>query len=356
MYPWTRIIAALAVILLACQPVSDSFTPRSADPMKPRPDAWLIAFYNVENLYDTLDDPRTDDQEWLPGAEVGWNTARYQTKLSNLARAIASIGGQGPDVLGMCEVENVAVLRDLIAQDSLAAHRYAIVHEESQDERGVDVALIYDQEVVTYRRHSIHNYTLPGNPDDKTRPILQVETRIHGETVFFLVNHWPSRREGEEASEPNRVAAATKARELITTLHRESPKAHIILMGDFNDDPSNRSIREVIGARSEPQSLPEQGFYNPMAALHDRELQGTLTYQGKWNLFDQIILSASLCDPSGSLRYRTGSATIHDPEFMQVGGTGRAQDAPRRAVFRGEFQDNGYSDHFPVFLRLEARP
>ncbi|MEM7656819.1 MAG: endonuclease/exonuclease/phosphatase family protein [Bacteroidota bacterium] len=310
---------------------------------------WTVGFYNVENLFDTLDHPDKIDEEFLPGSDLGWNSSLYQQKLANLSRAISSMGNGGPDVLGVAEVENATVLQDLAA--ALPGRRYGVVHEESPDMRGIDVGLLYDKNRFTYVGHVAAEVDFPAEPDYTSRKILLVEGKLKKETVYVLVNHWPSRYGGAEKSEPRRMQAATVARALIDSIRQLTPDAHLMVMGDFNDDPFNRSLTKGLNSQKIAESMPSDGLYSPFWRMHQVDSVGTLTYRGKWNLFDQILLSPSLLDEQG-LEYQIGSAYIHRPEFMQVGGDGRAKDMPRRAIYRGEFQERGFSDHFPVMVTV----
>jgi endonuclease/exonuclease/phosphatase family metal-dependent hydrolase len=314
-----------------------------------------IGFYNVENLFDADHDPGKEDDEFLPGGRYGWSEATYRQKLQNMARAIESMVPGGPAVLGLAEVENRRVLEDLIAQPGLLGRGYRIVHEESPDPRGIDVALIYDPAVFTYRRHEARLIDFPLEPEYVSRQVLMVKGEIKGSALALLVNHWPSRYGGAKESEPRRLAAARTARTLVEEAWQRDPQLGVLVMGDFNDDPTDRSVVEVMRAETVAKAVEEGEFFNPMYALHDPECCGTLTYRGKWNLFDQILVSQQLLDRKGKLRYQPGSATIHNAEFMQVGGDGNAKDMPRRAIYRGEFQERGFSDHFPVYLRLEVK-
>lgn len=315
-----------------------------------------VAFYNVENLFDVDDDPGKDDSQFLPGGEYGWTAATYLAKLDNLSDAVMSMNnGQGPDILGLAEVENEQVLRDWVNMTDLKPRGYEYVLVEGPDPRGIDVAFLYDPDIFGYQRHETYEVDFPTEPDYITRPILRIDGSLGDEPVHIFVNHWPSRYGGQEESESRRVAAATTLREALDALLRDNPEANILLMGDFNDDPFNRSLSEVLGAAATTTNLPEDGLYNPWQALHNPDNRGTLTYRGKWNLFDQIILGEDLLDEEGSLYYLNNSAGIHNPEFMQVGGDSPAKDMPRRAIYRGEFQDRGFSDHFPVYLRLRTR-
>jgi endonuclease/exonuclease/phosphatase family metal-dependent hydrolase len=334
----------------ACSPVLKP-APDPAHSTPQKPDSTLVAFYNVENLFDTIDDPNIIDEEFLPGSDLRWNARTYGVKLFNVAKVLSEIGGgDGPDIFGLAEVENRKVIADLIQQAPLAGRRYKIVHEDSPDERGIDVGLVYDSGIWKYRSHEAIRLTLPGDAGP-TRLILWTVLQSRGETLHVIVNHWPSRREGQQESEPRRLEAASQAFMLMTRIRLKEPDAHILVMGDFNDDPSDKSIREGLRARYQPDNLGPEDLFNPMAALHDPDTQGSLTYEGKWNLFDQIMVSKSLLGGAG-WRYVPGSEGVFDPEFMQVGGNGQAKDAPRRSVFRGKFREDGFSDHFPVYLNL----
>ena len=311
-----------------------------------------IAFYNVENLFDIYDNPEKEDEQFLPNGDYQWTSEKYVKKLDNLASAIKSIGSNGPDIMGIAEVENKLVLEDLTQLTELKERKYAIVHEESMDMRGIDVGLIYDPTIFEYSSHQAYHIDFPEEPNYTSRPVLLVEGNVNKESLYIIVNHWPSRRGGPEESEPRRLNAARKVQEVIAEIMKKDKTPNILVMGDFNDDPFNKSLVEGLKASGEMNR--EEGFFNPMFSLHNPENSGTLTYRGKWNLFDQILVSKGLLDKTGELKYISNSAAIHRPEFMQVGGGGPAKDMPRRAIYRGEFQEDGFSDHFPVFLRLSV--
>lgn len=317
------------------------------------PDIATVAFYNVENLYDTINDPRTNDDEFTPGSEINWNQTAYKQKLAQLAKALSSMGTTGPDVFGLVEVENRAVVNDLIHTASLAGRKYAIAHEDSRDERGVDAALVYDTRTWQYVSHSKYQVTLPDR-DDHTRDILltELKSKRNGETVFFLVNHWPSRREGQTESEPNRLAAAKVLRSAVDQILRADTDANIIIMGDFNDDPADVSMTKVVKASLTAMGVNEDDLFNAIASQHLPESRGSLSYNDRWNLFDQLIVSGNLLQRDSKVQYISGSADIFDPEWMQV-GFGRGKDNPKRFIFRDKVQKDGFSDHFPVFLKLK---
>ncbi|MEO0468897.1 MAG: endonuclease/exonuclease/phosphatase family protein [Bacteroidota bacterium] len=344
--------------LAACLCLLSLFGCNSSRPSKQAVDQqqqYILGFYNVENLFDTRDNPNKIDEDFLPSGRYQWTDEKYQVKLTNIAKAIALMGTKGPDVIGLAEVENEAVLADLVKQAALSPHAYKIVHEESPDMRGIDVALLYDPSAFTYQDHKAYEMNFPAEPDYTSRKVLWVKGQMNGQTIHLLVNHWPSRRGGQEESEPRRTVVAEQVRKIVDEIYTKEKDANVILMGDFNDDPFNKSIVEVMRAKKSPDNIGETELYNATASLHQPADQGTLTYKGKWNLFDQMLLSQDLVNGQNGLQYVKGSTTIHGPEVLQVGGNGRAKDMPRRAIYRGEFQENGYSDHFGVYLTLKSR-
>lgn len=308
----------------------------------------MVSFYNVENLFDTVDAPYEGDDFVLVEPKIGWDEGNYERKLANLARAISSMGDNGPDILGLAEVENACVIADLIRQPALAERGYRIVHEESPDRRGIDVALIYDPAKFRYVSYATFEVGFD-DPGYVSREILAVQGEINGQPLFMLVNHWPSRGGGQQKSEPRRLAAARTARDLVQRMEAQQPEAGILLMGDFNDDPFNESLSRVLGAAPLPSDAPSPGLYNAMYHLLDPDQEGSLTYRGKYNLFDQVILNEDLLRGSSRLQYVNGSATIHHPDFMRFRGQG-----PSRAIHRGEFKPYGFSDHFPVYVKLRV--
>ena len=209
-------------------------------------DSFRLAFYNVENLFDTIDSPNTLDSEYMPNSSLKWNTQRYFAKEKNIARVVEAMNF--PTIMGMAEVENRRVIEDLIAQPALESKNYGIAHFESPDERGIDVAMIYRKSEFDVKKQKTHTIKFP-NSDDKTRDILEVSGILRGGielTVF--VNHFPSRRGGAEESEPKRVYVASVLRKAVDSVFQKNPNAHIVIMGDFNDEPNNNSLTKTLGA------------------------------------------------------------------------------------------------------------
>jgi hypothetical protein len=314
----------------------------------------VIGFYNVENLYDTIDDPLKDDDEFTPAGKLRWTSERYYHKLNRLSEVIAAIGSEvsanGPELLGLCEVENSAVLKDLFAAPALSKRQYRHILMEGPDARGVDVALAYDPAVFELKKAVSYHVKLATDSTHKTRDILVVSAMYHGDPVCVLVNHWPSRRGGEFASRANRIAAAIKARAIADSVLNSEPKTHLIIMGDLNDDPVNESVKKVLGTSADLQDLKNNQFFNPMEKLYKRGI-GTLAWQDSWNLFDQVLLSANWFAQNQRWAFR--SAGVYNKKFL-ASSQGKYRDYPFRTYSGGSYT-GGYSDHFPAFIVLQVR-
>lgn len=315
--------------------------------------AGLIAFYNVENLFDTINSPDVDDIEFTPQAPKRWNTEKYLDKLDNLAGVISGIGKEeglpgGPHILGLCEVENRNVIEDLVNHHSLAHLNYGIVHYNSRDARGIDVALIYQPDFFTLTASKSYDLLLTGSSGEEyfTRSQLVVSGLFMNEKMHFIVNHWPSRRSGARASERLRVAAAQLTRSIIDSLQLADRDAKIVVMGDLNDDPRDASVRKHLRAIGRESALKPGDLFNPMEELF-RKGYGTLAYRDRWNLFDQIIVSQSLLGNDYS-SLRLLNARVYTIEAMTQ-DDGRFRGYPLRS-FVGDQYMAGYSDHFPVYI------
>lgn len=314
-----------------------------------------VAFYNLENLFDTEDGPN-NDAEFLPDGANQWTPERYEMKLNNMAEAISQIAsGSAPDILGVCEIENRGVLEDLITHPKLSTYGYEIAHYDSPDNRGIDVALLYRPAIYKVSTSRAHRVSVPGEPHIKTRDVLEVNGTILGEPVHLLVAHWPSRAGGEQVSLGRRMAAATLMKQTTDSLRALGAEHKVILMGDFNDDPTSPSVVDGLMSRNRLEDVGEGMLFNVMAKLH-RSGQGTLAYRDVWNLFDNIVVTPNLIGEDYS--------TLHIQPDGSTGAYGRICRAPfltqkegqyRGYPFRtfssGRFQ-NGYSDHYPVFMYL----
>jgi Endonuclease/Exonuclease/phosphatase family len=361
----------------------------------------VAGFYNLENLFDTINDPKIDDEEFLPKSEKKYDTYAYWRKLNNMAKVIAGIGkDNNPDglaLLGVVEIENATVLKDLCATDSLKDRNYQYVHFQSPDARGIDVGLIYSPKYFTVIDAYPHKVTLPDlHP---TRDILLVKGDLVGDTVFVLVNHWPSRRggsnrfdlgnkeqaynrnsrvvvdrvsgvsrqngseltdsdglrsDGEELTRPARAAAAKACKFLVDSIQATNPNAKVLIMGDLNDDPTSPSVKDVIMAKSDIAEVQPKEIYNALGGFF-KQGYGSLAFNGKWNLFDQLMFTQAFLDKKQLNGWFLYSAHIYARDFL-INQKGDYKGYPKRS-WVGNNWNNGYSDHLPVYsILLRALP
>ena len=306
-----------------------------------------IGFYNLENLFDTKNDPATLDDDFTPGGFKEWNSYKFDKKVKKLAKVISKIGKKetaaSPSLLGVAEVENKAVLEALIKTSKLDDEGYSIVHYDSPDERGIDVALLYKKKDFTVHKSEAVTLYLETEEGDRdyTRDILYVQGNLLGTEVHILVNHWPSRRRGANETSHKRIKAAQKNRELIDNLVAQNPEARVIIMGDFNDGPHSESIKK---------HLVKTDFYNPMLYLGTR-YEGSLNYNYEWFIFDQIIFSNNFVRIyHNDLPYE--KSDIYN-DFYLTEYDGKFKGNPFR-TYAGKNYLGGYSDHFPVYTILTA--
>ncbi len=314
--------------------------------------ATVVGFYNLENLFDTINTPDVDDKEFTPEGPKLWSGKRYFHKLHNMARVISEIGTSvNPDgiaVLGISEIENAGVVKDLLAQPSLKDRHYKFIHYDSPDKRGIDVAMIYNPKYFKPYKTSSHRLHVEKLKDFRTRDQLLVEGTLAGDTIHFIVNHWPSRYGGEKRSRWLRNAAADLSRSIADSILKVNPHARIIMMGDLNDDPANESLIKHMKAKGNKAKLKEGDFFNPMWELNKKGF-GSLAWHDSWNLFDQIVMSQSLLGKDYShLKYL--KAVIYRKPFL-LNKSGRYRGYPYRTFVGNTFQ-GGYSDHLPVFVVL----
>lgn len=312
---------------------------------------WLIASYNIENLFDTEDSPY-DDSEFLPNSPKQWNSEKYQKKLENLSEVILNMHPQkiGPDVIGLIEVENKKVVEDLMNYGKLSEGKYQIVHYESADKRGIDVALCFKPENIRLIQSNIYRPHDDADTSFFTRDILHVKLLMdEKDTVHFFVNHWPSRRGGEE-SEERRILVADLLEKKIDSLRTVNIHSKIVVMGDFNDNPSNWSIKEILKAKFQKEEVKEGNLWNAMADLAVKGV-GTHKYKNEWNMLDQFILSYELVHSKKGVRFH--QAFVYNPDFIQEKEE-RFKGSPFR-TFVGNKYLGGYSDHFPILLILTKK-
>lgn len=315
-----------------------------------------IAFYNLENLFDTIVDPNPKkilQDDFTPNGDKMWTSERYYQKLDNMARVISEIGTElspkGPVVIGVSEIENKAVLEDLVKRPALLTRNYQIVHFESQDERGIDVAFLYQPD--RFKLIDAKNFPIllieEDGDTDKTRDLVWMTGTLDGEKMHFLVDHWPSRG-GGKASIAKRNATGTHVRAVVDSIFKSKPEAKIVFMGDLNDDPIDESVKKYLNAGGKIKKLKEGQLYNPMYEKYKKGI-GSLAYNDGWNLFDQIIISQSLLGDDKST-YKFHKALIFNEKYL-IQKEGRYKGYPFRTFGGGEYQ-GGYSDHLPSYIYI----
>ena len=314
--------------------------------------AGIVGFYNLENLFDTINQPEVNDEEFTPTGANLYTSAVYLDKLNKLSDVLSQIGTDitpdGLSVFGVAEIENITVLQDLVAKEKLKDRKYKIVHFDSPDKRGIDVGLIYNPKYFTVLHAEPLFVPLKGDDGEPyyTRDVLYVYGMYDGEPMHFFVNHWPSRRGGEEASAPNRALAAGVAKAKIDSINNVDPNAKIILMGDLNDDPTSPSVTKVIKSVGEISRVKPGMMFNPWVKFYNDGI-GTLAYNDSWNLFDQIMFSYPFLDKKQP-NFFFQKAMIFKKEWM-LQQTGRYKGYPLRTYDFSVYQ-GGYSDHFPTYI------
>ncbi len=315
-----------------------------------------IAFYNVENLYDTINDVTIND-EASPMMELKSNKSKvYWQKIENMASVIAQIGAEkantGPAIIGVSEIENLSVLEDLVKSPHLAKMDYGIIHYDSPDKRGIDVALLYQKR---YFKPVFHQAFDPNIYRDGikvyTRDQLLVSGYLDDELIHIIVNHWPSRSGGEAKSRPSREKAAYQNTKIIEQVREKDPKAKILIMGDFNDDPTNSSFKSVLKTKGKKEDVVENDIFNPYEEMHKKGLN-TLGYRDNINLFDMVLISEPLLNKGENdfSTYKMFKAMIFNERFL-TGRKGQYKGYPFRSFADGGFT-GGYSDHYPVYVYL----
>lgn len=313
----------------------------------------MVAFYNVENLFDTLDTPNKLDEEFTPEGNRKWGSERYDNKIKNLAKVISSMNnGNAPDILGICEIENKQVVDDLVAAKALAKYNYKVVHRESKDWRGIDVALIYKEGSFSLEKAFTYHVPMPDSISP-TRDILVVQGTINESPISFFVNHFPSRSEGLKKSQPKRISAAKTLRHAIDSVLEATPANNILAMGDFNDEPADSSLYHYVEARDYfAEEKRTHRICNLMFPLKEKG-EGSYKYRDNWNMLDQIIVNEDLFVGNNGLAIVQQSVGIYAEDWMKQ-KTPKYFGSPMR-TFGGRKYLAGYSDHFPVFVKLVVK-
>ena len=315
-----------------------------------------VAFYNVENLFDTINDPLTWDDDRTPEGKDKWTNTIYNKKLLNISKVINDIGsdltGSSPTIIGLCEVENRKVLKDLINTKLLINSNYGIIHYDSKDERGVDVAMLYKKK----RFKPIHTKKYPltfkrkDGSIDYTRDHLVISGYLDNDKIYLIINHWPSRSGGQMKSEKKRILAGKLNRKIIDSIFHTDQNAKIINMGDFNDNPGDKSIKPVLRTIIKKNEIKNNQLYNPTEELFKMGY-GTYKYKGKWFMLDQFMISKNLVDKKNGLFFL--KASVFNKKYT-INPGGKYEGYPFKSFAGGKFL-NGYSDHFPIYLYLAKK-
>lgn len=314
---------------------------------------FTIVFYNVENLFDIEDDPFSEDDEFTPGSEKQWNRERYTKKLDDIAEVLSSIPGKDlPGIIGLCEVENKKVLKDLTGTRKLRKKEYGIVHEDSPDIRGIDVALLYRKDRFDMVDHKSIPVVFPFDTV-KTRDILYVKGKTSdSETFHFFVNHWSSRREGEKATERRRVFSAVVLRKAVDSIMNVEADAKIFILGDFNDEPTNISLHSVLNATNKQKNAGARDLYNLMYDKHNIEDLGTYSYKGSWNMLDNLIVSKPVLNDKKGYHLDYSDGMIFREDWMMYDNP-KTGDLTLNKTYGGNVYFGGVSDHLPVYMVLK---
>jgi predicted extracellular nuclease len=307
----------------------------------PDADRQIVAFYNLENFFDTVDDPVKNDNDFLPGSFKDWSEQRYLEKLENITSSISSIDQNSvPAIIGVAEIENKTVLTDLIYQPAFK-RAYDFIHYDSPDKRGIDVALLYNRNIFTVLSHEKVRVVLDANQNYTTRDILYVKGAFdRDDIVHFFVNHWPSRREGTRKTMPKRIAAAQSLSNKTRNILQADPRAKIVIMGDFNDLPVSESITRYL----------KDEFYNLAFIPYSRKM-GTVFAKGRWLMFDQIMISQGMMIAHG-YKIKSSRLTVHFDKRLLFYDKKRAIYRPNRS-YSGKKYHGGFSDHLPVYVTMD---
>ena len=337
--------------------------------LRAQTEAYRLMTYNVENLFDLADNPLTADNDFLPAGAYAWDSLRYRGKLAHLSRAILAAGGNTPvDLVALCEVENDTVLRDLTEHSRMARLGYRFVITHSRDRRGVNVALLYQPERFLPVSVDTFRIAYDAQREQPTRDVLHVAGRIlTGDTLDVIVAHWPSRRGGAARTEAYRCRVAARIRSLADSLCRHRTNAAVVIAGDFNDEPDNRSVRQVLGAAPQTQQTDRRRrggesempapYVNLSANLTDETLdvRGTYKYQKHWNRLDHIIVNKALLNQHPHLSVAPEACRILSFPFLLERETESWEGVKPHRTFQGSIYHGGTSDHLPLLLQIVVR-
>jgi len=310
-----------------------------------------VMFYNCENLFDTYDDSAKRDEDFLPEGNHHWNKTKYYDKLNKISKVITAVGGWRPvELVGLCEVESRRAVKDLVYNSQLYMLEYKYIHKESPDKRGIDVALLYQPKKYKPVKNKFITIHFPNNPEKFTRDILYSKGVLHQkDTVHIFVNHWPSRWGGQLQSEPYRKFTASVLKHVTDSIFKISPNANIIIIGDFNDEPVNKSLKDVLNAKLSADNLKNTNLYN--LAYISESFEGSHKHKGDWAKLDQIIVSGNLLKGSNNLKTDINGYTIFNAAFLLEKDEAYLGIKPFRTYIGFKYH-GGYSDHLPVFIDI----
>ena len=308
-----------------------------------------VIFYNTENFFDTIKDPKTDDAEFTPTGKAQWTSERYLHKLANISKVLGAIAEKNtPIAIGLSEVENKRVCEDLAAQPALKKYDLGVIEQDSPDPRGIDVALLYNKRLLTITATEFLTVKLP-DVDRGTRDILYAKGIINGVEMHFFVNHWPSRREGKIKSEPRRCAAAMVIKNKIAQITATDKNARIIIMGDLNDNPTDSSVAQVLSATEPTEPYSHDKLYDLMTKpYHDGKF--SLKYHSENDVFDQMIVSESLIDKASTTHVEGKEGSIYNVKWLLFDHP-KYGPMPNR-TYSGTKYYGGFSDHLPVYIDI----
>lgn len=350
------ILVCLNLVLFSCKSEKQIFNKNTeVYKISDNREYYRIMSYNTENLFDTFHDSLKNDKDFLPGGMYGWSMVKYKDKLNHICKVIIGVGGwEPPELVALLEIENQRCLEDLTKNTALAKINYGIIHEESPDVRGVDVALLYRKNKFTPLYHKAIPINFPDNSSKKTRDILYAKgITDKNDTLHIFVNHWPSRLGGEMESEPYRTYVASVLRNVVDSIFKSTPKALIVIVGDFNDEPENSSVKDILKARIKYDTIKTNELYNLSFYLQGKG-EGSHKFQGKWSMLDQIIVSGAFLAKVQPLYFTLDDAHVYKASFLLEKDETNIGDKPSR-TYVGFKYNGGYSDHLPVFLDIRRK-
>lgn len=309
---------------------------------------FTVAFYNTENLFDTLDDPDTYDEEFTPHGDKKWDPERYRKKLSDISRVLSSLHtGELPELIGLAEVENQNVLEDLLQTEHFEEAFYGIIHHNSPDVRGIDVALLYRADAFDLLSARFIPIRFPFDPESKVRDILYAKGVSGPDTLHVFVNHWKSRSGGREETENKRIFSAKVLKSKTDSILNRNPDAKIIAMGDFNDEPVNRSLYKTLQAKDPAELQQGTRLYNLMIPADEKD-KGTYNYKYEWYMLDNLIVSKAFLKNGKGYTIAPEQVHIFNPPWLMYDHPKAGMKIPNR-TYGGDNYYGGISDHLAIY-------